>query len=393
MPAYSRGVVGRPATEPVHNINVSRSVSVRGDDGFAFPSVMRSGSSRRATPSVWRTGQAVVDVVSITQALLVAEHLSFRRAASVLGIRQSAVSRRVRSLEDQLGVSLFERHHGGVWITAAGVRFFERVRYAIAQLDQAVESAGAAGRGQNGHLRIGIFSSIANGFLRELLRTFRAEHPDVILKISEIESREYIELIQKRRLDVVFVMGAVAVSNFETLQLWTERIFAILPRGHALCAQTEVEWEALRDENFILRQSDPGPTIQDYVIKSLAYPGHRPSVQKYDVGRETSVHLVALGLGVSLTTEATTASSYPGVAFRPIADVGSVIPFSGVWSPDNDNPAFRRFLSFARVLSKKWNDRSEEVRTSAPEASAGENLTDQTLVCRGAIVQRRGLLP
>ena len=61
----------------------------------------------------------MIDLVSVTQALLVAEHLSFSRAAQVLGVRQSAVSRRVRALEDKLGVSLFEREldrcpaHGG----------------------------------------------------------------------------------------------------------------------------------------------------------------------------------------------------------------------------------------------------------------------------------------
>lgn len=50
--------------------------------------------------------RCVVNLGSIAQALLVAEHLSFRRAAQVLGVRQSAVSRRVRALEDMLGVSL-----------------------------------------------------------------------------------------------------------------------------------------------------------------------------------------------------------------------------------------------------------------------------------------------
>jgi DNA-binding transcriptional LysR family regulator len=298
----------------------------------------------------------MVDLISITQALLVAEHLSFRQAARVLGVRQSAVSRRVRTLEDALGVSLFERYHGGVRVTAAGTHFFDRALSALAQLDHAVKSAGVAGRGENGHLRIGIFSSIASGFLRDLVETFRQQHPDVVLQISEVASREHISLIRKRRLDIAFVMGSPAVPNCEAAQFWTERIFAVLPKGHFLCARKEIEWEALRNEDFVLRQSDPGATIQDYVIKRLADLGYRPSVQRFDVGRETSIHLVALGLGVSLTSEATTATSFPGVEFRPIAGGTDVIPFSGVWSSKNDNPAFRRFLSLARILAKNGKD-------------------------------------
>ena len=67
----------------------------------------------------------MIDLVSVRQALLVAEHLSFSRAAQVVGVQQSAVSRRVRALEDQLGVSLFERDFTGVRLTEAGRRFLE----------------------------------------------------------------------------------------------------------------------------------------------------------------------------------------------------------------------------------------------------------------------------
>ena len=67
----------------------------------------------KAVASAGDAGLPAINLISIAQALLVAEHLSIRRAAGVLGVRQSAVSRRIRSLEDALGVSLFERYHGG----------------------------------------------------------------------------------------------------------------------------------------------------------------------------------------------------------------------------------------------------------------------------------------
>lgn len=101
-----------------------------------------------------------------------------------------------------------------------------------------------------------------------------------------------------------------------------------------------------------------GLGIQDHVIKRHTNLGHHPRVQRFDVGRETLVHLVALGLGVCLTSEATIVTSFPEVVFRPIAGRAEVLPFSGVWSPSNDNPAFRRFLSLARVSANKQNQRS-----------------------------------
>src|SRR2546429_3483296 len=100
-------------------------------------------------------------LMSVIQALLVGEYLSFRRAATVLGVRQSAVSRRVRELEDELGVSLFERHHAGVRVTNAGARFLQEARTALVQLDYAVKTAAAAGSGTVGRPSHGTMSSVA----------------------------------------------------------------------------------------------------------------------------------------------------------------------------------------------------------------------------------------
>jgi DNA-binding transcriptional LysR family regulator len=79
------------------------------------------------------------------QALLVGEYLSFQRAATALGVRQSTVSRRVRQLEDELGVSLFERHRAQVRVTNTDTQFLKQAREALNQLDHAVRTANATG--------------------------------------------------------------------------------------------------------------------------------------------------------------------------------------------------------------------------------------------------------
>ena len=299
-------------------------------------------------------GSQALDLISITQALLVAECLSFRRAARMLGVRQSAVSRRVRVLEDLVGVSLFERHHGGARVTAAGARFLDQARDALLQLDNAVKTASAAGRGAVGRLNIGILSSMGAGFLREAIRVYRASHPEVALQVLEGASIEQIALVRKNRLDVAFVLGTPDVPDCDISQLWTEHMFVALPLAHALCESDGITWEALRDEHFIVCQTEKGRAMHDHVVKRLAEISYNPSVQRLDVGRDTLMHLVSLGLGVSLTSEAMVATQFPEVTFRPIASDSAKIPFSAVWLPTNDNPAFRRFLSLARSLAKKW---------------------------------------
>ncbi|MDQ2861813.1 MAG: LysR family transcriptional regulator [Pseudomonadota bacterium] len=293
----------------------------------------------------------MVSFVSISQALLVAEHLSLSRAAAVLGVSQSAVSRRVRALEDRLGVSLFERDVTGVRLTQAGQRFLTGARSALAEIDHAVKAAAGAGRGAEGAIRIGILSSLSGGRVREVLGAYRETHPAVAIEIVEGSASEHLAKISARQLDVAVVTGTLPASHCDALILWEARVFVVLPASDPLAGEQEVGWGALQDQHFIVSRCAPGPEIHDYIVCRLAALGRSPSVERHGVCRETLMHLVALGFGVSLVSESAISTQYPDVVFRPLATSTDVLPYSAVWLPTNDNPALRRFLSMARSMS------------------------------------------
>jgi DNA-binding transcriptional LysR family regulator len=344
---------------------------------------MSSSRSRRkkGVPS------PALTLTSVSQALLVGEYLSFRRVAAVLGIRQSAVSRRVRELEDELGVSLFERHHAGVRITNAGVRFLQEARAALAQLDQAVKTATAAGSGAVGRISIGILSSLGTGYLRDLIEIYHSRHPEVGIQILESASADNVAAVRKRQLDVAFIMDTTDASGCETLPLWTERIFVMLPEHHGLCERKEIEWADLRKEHLIVRQSEYNRALCDQLTRRL--DPNRGGMQKLNVGRDTLMYLVAMGLGISLTSEATAATPFPKVVFRPIARNDELLQFSAAWLPHNDNPALRRFLSLARTLAK---DRGHHFGARA--ASLGSAVIGglfMSFASASAIARRLGL--
>src|SRR5215471_14709955 len=85
-----------------------------------------------------------IPLASLIQTLAVAEYLNFRHAANALGVSLSSVSARVKTLEEDLGILLFERHARGVRLTDAGRRFVEGVAAGVDQLDHAVKTAGMA---------------------------------------------------------------------------------------------------------------------------------------------------------------------------------------------------------------------------------------------------------
>ncbi len=279
------------------------------------------------------------------------EHGSFRKASAALGVQESTISRRVRDMEDGLGSALFHRHSGGVCLTVAGQRLLSRARKVLRYVNEGAEIVDAVGRAKEGHLRIGIFSSLASGFLPNLLRRFAEEHPSVLIELADGNPAEHVAAIQQFRMDIAFLTGTLEWPRCDTACFWSERVFVVLPESHALAQREEVAWHELAHETFIVSDVPPGQEVHDYLVQRVADLGHHPKIQSQFVGRDNLLTLVAIGSGLTVTSEATTAAQIPGICYRPIT--GEVLPFSGVWSPKNDNPALRRFISIAKIMARR----------------------------------------
>jgi DNA-binding transcriptional LysR family regulator len=292
-----------------------------------------------------------VDLTSVHQALIVTEYLSFRRAAGALGVRQSAVSHRIRVLEDKLGVSLFERKPRGVRPTQAGVRFFERARLVLEGLDEAVAGAKYAGCGQEGRLRIGIFTPLADGFLRNLIAGFSRSHPQVGLEIHEGDRHGHYADLRANSLDVVFTTGANVVDGCETAELWSERVHIALPNDHALSRHDRLDWPDLLGEHFIVSRTAPGPEIHSYIVRRAATYSNDPRVERLSVSPDTVLDMVGMGFGVAVVAASRVAAAVADVVFRPLTDPADILPFSAVWLSTNDNPTLRRFLTAAHLAA------------------------------------------
>lgn len=298
-----------------------------------------------------------------------AEHGSFRKAALALGVQESAVSRRIRDLEDEIGAALFIRHHCGVCPTYAGHQFVGRARKAINQLAYATRDVALIGRAEKGVVRIGIFSSLASGFLAELIQTYGTKHASVRLEIVEGGPCDHVPAIRQHRLDVAFLTGPPKADDCDVVHLWSERVYVAMPKSDALVSKVEISWDDLRERAFVVSETPPGPEIYNYLIKHLADLGASPDIERQAVYRDTLMQIVAGGRKLTLTSEATTAAQFPGVTYRPL--IGETLPFCAIWSPRNDNPAFRRLLSLARIMSKRWAGRSIKKELSEPSNSSG----------------------
>jgi DNA-binding transcriptional LysR family regulator len=293
-----------------------------------------------------------VELTDLRTILAVANAGGFRRAATQLAVGQSVVSKRVRALEDELGVSLFERNREGARLTHAGRNFVERARSVVAEIDAAAQEARCAGIAANGRLNLGIVTSLSTGRQRELLTAFRDAAPEVRVELREGERDDLLARLADRRLDLVILTGEVSAVHGDSLLAWSELVYVALPVQHPLSEREALGWSDLLDESFIVTAAEPGPEIHEHIVRRLADLGRHPAVTRFAVGRETLMNMVGLGFGITFAGESWAAVEYPGVAFRPIRDGSEPLLFTIAWRHTNDNPALRRFISLARVLSR-----------------------------------------
>lgn len=304
-----------------------------------------------------------LDLRNLRYVILAAERGSFRRVAAELGVEQSTVSRRIQLVERRLGVTIFERYSGGVCLTAAGEMFLRDATIGAHHLRRAVQAVTCLKRGGQGALRLGLFVSLAAGFLGELVQRFQEQYEGIDLQFEENTAERNLSRLISGELDVAFVTGMPFPAGCEALQLWEERIFVALPSNHSLSEQSEVSWSDVAKERFILSAGGPGPEIHDYLIKRLSAPGFRPDIRVHRVGRENLMNMVARGFGLTLTTASTLGTSFAGLTFLPIAGDEDIVPCTAVWTTNNSNPALHRFLEIARETAKRSAGAERKLRS------------------------------
>ena len=154
-----------------------------------------------------------------------ARHLSFTKAASELGVTQSAISRQMRAMEDLLGLRLFERTGHGLVLTEAGAIYAEKIRAKLQDIETATLEL-LAYRGQGGELTIACLPTLGARWLVPRLSKFTAAHPEVLIHVvTKIEMFEFGDL----DVDAAINFGEGAWPGALTDALMPEHI---VPLGH-----------------------------------------------------------------------------------------------------------------------------------------------------------------
>jgi DNA-binding transcriptional LysR family regulator len=285
--------------------------------------------------------------------IAVADELSFSRAAARLQMAQPPLSQQIQALEAELGVKLFDRTKRPLQITLAGQALLEDARATLLQLEQAVHKTQRIHQGELGYLTVGFTSSIANGILPNILRTFRQKYPEVKLILREENCRFQIQGLRDRQTDIIFIyqnFEADRAPDLEGISLLQEPLVVVLPQNHPLAKQAKIALIDLAGEDFVMPLYQVAAGLSEQIYYHCAQAGFVPQVAQEAIFMVTILGLVAGEIGISILPSNVENLRRQGVVYRPIEGQPAINELTAMWRRNDSSIILQQFLSMTQAV-------------------------------------------
>jgi DNA-binding transcriptional LysR family regulator len=250
----------------------------------------------------------------------ISEFGSLSKAAELLHVSQSTLTRQMQTLETEIGGQLLERGPGGVALTAAGHTLLDGMRPVVARADIVVSEARKRARGQSASLRIGYLTSAAGEHLNPALAALRRSQPGTKVWLVDLSPGQQLAALRRGELDVVVLgnINAAIAREFFVRRIATLPVVVALPETHALAAHEDIALADLRREMFI--GADPGqiPGFNPWLIKLCRRVNFRPKIVENADGLTHTLSLLVAENAVTLLPGLVQKLSVPGVVFRSL---------------------------------------------------------------------------
>lgn len=286
--------------------------------------------------------------------VVAAEEENFHRAADRLHVAQSALSRQIKDLEDELGVQLFERQQRRVRLSEAGRVYLEEVRRILADIQRANAQTRRIATGLLGSLRISLHNAVVRyPVVTNILHAFRAAHPAIEVSMTQMYSPTQLEALEQRQIDAGFVLHSRLEpdADLQRIEIGTDHYVLAVPRQHRLAHSRKVLLSDLKNESLLWVQRDINPTVYDRLMRECLAGGLSPRIIQHVMSQEAVPNLVAMGMGLGFVLSY---SRPPGdeVVFRDVEGFSVVLYLDFLWRRDNSSPSLAFLVGMVSGMTR-----------------------------------------
>lgn len=239
-----------------------------------------------------------MDVRNLAAFVEVVRRGGFSRASASLHLTQSAISKAVKAIEEELGQPLLVRLGRAVALTDAGKVVLERAQAVLAVLDAIEDEVAEIGAVRRGHLRLGIPPMIGGAFFPPVLGEFRTAYPGVVLDLREVGARSVEALVSAGEIEAGATVLPTDAGVFEALPLMRDVLGVVVHPRSPLARRRSV---ALRDlEHVPLVQYREDFALHGHIVEACRRQGFAPKVAAESSQWDFMAALVAADVGVAL---------------------------------------------------------------------------------------------
>lgn len=243
------------------------------------------------------------------------------RAAAKLKVSQPYLSNQIIRLEEKLGgVALLEKKQ----LTQAGKAFFDEAEVILSTLEQAAQRTKRIHQSESGYLTVGFTSSMANGILPNILRTFKKEYPEIKLILSEEVGSDRTSRLRDRLVDIMFFYSEdrdfYEEKDLKVKKIGSESLVVVLPENHPLATKPKITINDLKDEELILPDPRFATGLSKEIIDLYTEAKIQPKIVLKAVFVVTILGLVSGEIGISILPDSVKNLQRTGVVYREIAE-------------------------------------------------------------------------
>ncbi|MDP9862717.1 MULTISPECIES: LysR family transcriptional regulator [Streptosporangium] len=271
---------------------------------------------------------------------VVAEELHFGNAAVRLGMAQPPLSQRIRRLEEELGVRLFDRSSRQVRLTEPGRLLLAEAREIVARVDRLRD---LAGRGEGAALRVGVPPDLGSSVIAALIAGFRERVPEVRLAPAEMWSADQVIALTDGTLDVGLLRHPVTAPGLSFGPVLVQRPGVVLAEADPLAELSSVHLADLAGRQLVLFPREPG--LHEETLAECRHHGYVPE----EVHEAQTLGLVLAGTAVAFGPRV----ELPGLRWRPLLGSPLAWRVSTAWRGQAADAAVTFGAVAVRVLKEK----------------------------------------
>jgi len=280
----------------------------------------------------------------------VAEELHFGRAAARLHMAQPPLSQQIRSLEEELGATLFERSTRSVKLTRAGEILLPEARRLTADADALARLMAEHRSGVTGELRVGFVDSASYSVMPEFLRAYRERWPGIRFELHTMTSDIQQAALLAGELDVGIARTRSSSVDIAHTVILEERLFLAVATSHPLAKRKSVRLASLSDEAFLGFNRSASPMLSAEVATLLAAANinYEPIIEAEEY--TTIIGLVAAGEGIAIVPAGVRSFRPSGLNYVQISDKNAVTQLMILCRANDQLQVVRQALSLATEL-------------------------------------------